>query len=311
MGNYIAFSSFMDPAWWTPNFWGLTYFQIAISALILAHSVYINWNKRKKYTFTRRAAEVAAATGLIAGVLTIICDKHPTPVVMTLVYDVLLSAGCSFFVQICDNFIVLERTKAIRNVPKWEDWLVKLFIGLVLFVPWWPVYWLIPFFCNVNEGNMTEFPVYGNKICCIGNIFFNAYYTFRFSRTLYLVSSKATSTDTRQTKRVKIIAIKSIIHCCTSCFANIWADFVQLPDISSGFTIYSIIIIIGLHFLFNFKIENLLLGATNAKRLQTNASSAVPGSQVKGEKAKLSSSYWKPRKIEVVPKFSSTSKATP
>jgi len=273
---YYENSAYMDPNWWTPTFWALNSFQIAISAAIITHSIFINWGS-KSYTFVRGCAEIAASTGFFMGVLTIICNRFPTPAVMSLVYDVLVSSGCSFFVQVCDNFIVLERAKAIQNIPRWLDWLIQAYIWLVLFVPWWPVYWLIPFFCNVNSPNMLQFKHVGDKICGSGNVIFNVYFSSSFAYTLFSVSSKCSSSNKTQTRKIQIIAVKSILHCCSSCFANIWADFVQLPDPSTGWTIYSIIIIVGLHFIFNFKIEDVFF-ADSRKLPHTSGQTGVRGS---------------------------------
>jgi len=279
MSNFIANSAFVDPDWWSFDFWALNYFQIIISVCVLVHSMQIHWKITKRYTFTRGAAEVSASTGLIASVLTIICHKYPTPVAISVLYDVLVCACCNFVAQLCDNWVVFERAKAIRNVSKLEEWLIKAYIALVLFAPWWLPYWLFPFFCNVNDGIMITFVYTGGKICGVGNVVYNTWYTFSFARTLYLVSSKAETANFVQSRKIKIIALKSIVHCCISNFANIWCNFIQLPDPSSGFTVYSISVTVGLHFLFNFKIENVFIGQTASRKFQTNPSSVFDQSK--------------------------------
>jgi len=266
--NFFQNSQALDCDALSTPFWVLVYSQMIISLGVILHSIQINWDswKDRGWHYVRATTEIAAFTGIFTGFMTIFSCKFPSPVTKGILYDVLGAGGCGAIVQLCDNLIVLERSKAIANMPTYQDVFFKLYIFIVMYLPWWPIMWLIPFFYNVNEPIVLYWMGIGNRICCSGNIVYNAYFTASFSHTLLKIHGKSASTNNLANKKIQAIAIKSIFHCFLSCFGNIWADFVGLPDIPSGWVIYSLTIIVGLHFVFNFKIENVLFGIRKGAR---------------------------------------------
>jgi hypothetical protein len=80
---------------------------------------------------------------------------------------------------------------------------------------------------------------------------YNFYFTFEFARILFrLARTPGVAVDglgMKSMKKIKSVAIKSIIHCFTSSAAIIIFSYVPVY----GLPIYNIVIVLGIHLLFN------------------------------------------------------------
>jgi len=90
-----------------------------------------------------------------------------------------------------------------------------------------------------------------------GVVAYNIYFTVQFVTTLYVVS-KARGRLSEHDRQVSIIAIKGIIHCISSSGANLFGSY----SLTYGCLLYLVWIPVGIHVLFNCKIEKILLKAT-------------------------------------------------
>jgi len=177
---------------------------------------------------------------------------NPCKVKTALLYDFLFD-GISFAaIQLSDNFLFLNRYKAVmKKISEWKENAIKCYIFIVLTMTWLPAYTIAPYFVDTNS---TEFWAFYNVMLTIqgwGSIVFNFFFTFEF--VMFLKRAHATNRlPTSADSRNKRIAIKSIIHCMTSSGANFAANH----NLVEGSLVYLIVIPAGLHFLFNSKIEN-------------------------------------------------------
>jgi hypothetical protein len=118
---------------------------------------------------------------------------------------------------------------------------------------WVLAFTLVPFGYDVNS--ITFLDIYSSLLLgqLIGAILYMVFFTFEFSLVLYRFYHTS-SINSSVLKEHKVIAIKSILHCFTSTIGNIL--YVYIPIF--GPLLYNIVIIAGIHFLFNFKIEKYL-----------------------------------------------------
>jgi hypothetical protein len=184
------------------------------------------------------------------GILFVISIAHPNPTRSSVCYDFLENGVSQVAIQLFDNYIFIQQIEAIKKISRWKKISIHIYIWIVLILPWAPAYLIVPFFYDTNSVSFLN--VYGItlQIQLWGAIAYNFYFTFEFAFILTKMYSSSTVQGTSVNK-AKIIAIKSIIHCFTSSIANIL--YVYVPVIGNG--LYNIIILAGIHFLFNYKIE--------------------------------------------------------
>jgi hypothetical protein len=117
---------------------------------------------------------------------------------------------------------------------------------------WVPAYLFVPFFYDTNSLSFLAVYSITLQIQLWGVIAYNFYFTVEFT---YILKKMYTGSTVQgiSVRKAKILATKSIIHCFTSSIANIL--YVYVPD--NGGRLYNIIILAGIHFLFNFKIEKV------------------------------------------------------
>lgn len=182
------------------------------------------------------------------GILLLTSVAHPNHTKSSVCYDFLENGFCQVIIQLFDNYIFVQQIEAIKKMPPWKKISIHLYIWIVLISMWAPAYLIVPFFYDTNSISFMK--VYGTtlQIQLWGVIAYNFYFTLEFAFILKKIYSKSTIVET---SKPKIIAIKSIIHCITSSIANV--VYVFIPGIGLG--LYNIIILAGIHFLFNYKIE--------------------------------------------------------
>ena len=129
-----------------------------------------------------------------------------------------------------------------------------MYILTVLSLTWAPFYSVVPFFYNTNSSDLTYVYLVTLSIQVWGTVAYNFYFTLEFSIILRAISkSKAAQTPALQrTANLRAtISVKSIIHCMTSSLASL--IYLYIPGV--GNPVYVIIIILGMHLLFNVSIE--------------------------------------------------------
>jgi hypothetical protein len=245
-----------------------TYFMMAVSVLILMHSTLINW--KTPWRDVRVRTDIAASFTLLSGIFLLSALATPTTTVWAVLIDFFYNGIFAIVIQLCDNYMFFNRYKAVAKPSMFQSVLVHGFIWLVLVLPWAVTFTIVPFFYDTNTDFYTNvYYPYTNYLYSYGTLAFNVYFTVQFGlilRKLYRPIIAARSADeceeddriptsessiARSISRMKVISIKSLIHCVTSSVASVL--YTESPD--AGYPMYNIIIILGLHLLFNCKIE--------------------------------------------------------
>jgi hypothetical protein len=224
---------------------------VAVSGFILLHSIYINWDKGLKYNFVRFSTDFSAAMAIFGAIMIFISLDRVNTTRSAICYDFFYNGVSIIGIQLCDNYIFFNRFLVVQKCPTWKRVVIHAYVIFLLIFTWLPAYTIYPFFFDVNSIEFLNvyltilLPIEGWAV-----IAYNFYFTAEFTVLLYRIYSKSTVLTT-SSKRAMIIAYKSIIHCFTSSLANLL--YVYIPIY--GVLLYCIIIVLGLHFLFNFKVE--------------------------------------------------------
>jgi hypothetical protein len=247
----------------------LYYFLIVLCGVILMHSAHVHGNKINS---VRIYNDIAAFLGILSGIFVLVALDKPEDLVRWAVdYDFWFSGFCLLGIQLCDNMLFLDRFRAVTTVPTWKLCLIYCWIWTVQVATWLPAYTIVPFFYDTNSLEFAYVFGISTLINTWGSIAYNFYFTFEFSRLLLSSTVITFSVDDnnkiiRKWSRLEIIAIKSIGHCITSSVATLSYYYGQYKGYSLyyyGFPTYPIIIVFGLHFWFNYKIERICLDSTS------------------------------------------------
>jgi len=144
-----------------------------------------------------------------------------------------------------------NRFKAVQKVAKWKASAIKSYIWIVMTLTWLPAFTIVPYFYDTNSDFFTRLNEIFLFIQGYGGLIYNVYFTYEFAKFLKHASARHSATALRNKK----IAIKSIIHCFSSSIGTVLAGYYVIE----GALLYIIVIPIGLHFLFNFRLERLLV----------------------------------------------------
>lgn len=245
---FVMNSFYFDHDIFTDSFLKLNAFFLAFCGFIIIHSLYMNG---RKVNYVTCAVNIQATLGILYSIMFYISyegDANPTK--FTVCYNVIGNGICLLGIQLVDNYFFIEVYSCVAKIPKWKKVLVNLFIYIVLVLPWVPAFLFIPLFYDVNSISFLD--VYNKLLLLqlIGAIVYMVYFTLEFSIVLYGFYHNSVI-DSHVLRKHKIIATKSILHCFTSIIGNVL--YVYIPIF--GPLLYSIFIIAGIHFLFNFKIE--------------------------------------------------------
>jgi len=237
-----------------PGVWFTVFLIAFLSIGIIIHSFLINrtnW-KRRGWHFVRACTEVSSFAALLSCLLIVLSTIHPNLAKTALCYDFLYGGVAFAVIQLCDNYLCVNRYRAVvRNIPRYKMLTINLYIIIVLTATWLPTYTVVPFFYNTNSNTFWE--VY-NKLLKIqgwGAVLFNFYFTLKFVVFLNRATPRNEGNISNRVFRSKILAMKSIVHCFTSSVANIVAMYFLME----GALAYICLIPLGLHCLFNCKID--------------------------------------------------------
>ena len=137
---------------------GVLYGVIVLSVVVLLHSYYMHGTGRKKKprSVLRTQTEVSAVAVLVGSVAAYIAIPQPSPGKTAVVFDLLFNGICLLVVQLCDNRMFVSRFMAVCKVTPNQLTLINWFVALGLVLPWFPAYWLVPFFYETNSAEFTQ-----------------------------------------------------------------------------------------------------------------------------------------------------------
>lgn len=221
---------------------------------MLIHSFFIN---RRILHFVRCVSDLSAFFSIIFAILFLISAYRPNKTKTAIAWDLFDYGISSVVIQLCDAYMFLNRYRAVKKMPKWEQQAVHLYIILVTVIPYYTTITFLPFFFDVN--NDMVYARYCSAVFLVmlwGTIAFNIHFTFVFSYLGYDLIQK-NNRSCRQTNNVKWIIFKSLCHCVTSSIVNGLVYFSYTYNTFYFDSImYNMVIVFGIHFFFNFKIES-------------------------------------------------------
>lgn len=236
------------------NYINANYALIVISVVILSHSFS---NHKRKCNIVRLQTEAGSLSAALAGALFLLLIHYDAALsdASVFLYDFLYICLFPLVIQLCDNHMFYSRLKSVSKIPLWKQRLIHIYILTVLSLTWAPFYSIVPFFYNTNSSDLTYVYLVTLSIQVWGTVAYNFYFTIEFSIILRAISTSkaAQTTALKRTANLRaIISVKSIIHCMTSSLASL--IYLYIPGV--GNPIYVIIIILGMHLLFNISVES-------------------------------------------------------
>ena len=215
-------------------------------AIILLHSAWING---QKFTFVRNCADISAASVLLSCIMVWISGTNPTQLKTAVFYDLFNYGILGVPIHMCDIYLFLNRFQAVKRVSFWKKFGIHSYIWTLMTWYWLATYTIVPFFMSTNTEKFNKKNALFLHVGCSCSILYTLYFTAEFTLVLRRINSRM---KTARISASKIITIKSILHCFTSCLADLL--FASAPPPYPNL-IYNFIVVCNCHLIFNFKIE--------------------------------------------------------
>jgi hypothetical protein len=251
--RYVLFSRVYDFSLLTYVSYWVAYASIIFGVLVLIHSHVIN---KRNMNFVRYVSDLSAFFSVVFSVMFLISAYRPNKTKTAIAWDLCAVGLSQVAIQLCDSYLFVNRYRAIRKMPRLEQWFTHLYIFVVIALPYNMTTMFLPLFSDTNNVKFDRFREFIRDFKLWGTIAYNIYFTLCFSGIGYTFIRKTNL----QSNNLKWIVIKSLCHCVTSSVANILL-FYSNPDRTYFFdyAMYNMMIMFGIHFLFNFKIEHITL----------------------------------------------------
>ena len=125
------------------------YFCLAFGFALILHSWYING---LKWNMVRIVSELTSLSCSCIAILFLQClDNSCSPLRQAVLYNAIGNCFFGLILQTCDNFITFQRYHVIAGgTSKLHRVLAFLWYFLLLFLPWWPFYLLLPIWYDQN-----------------------------------------------------------------------------------------------------------------------------------------------------------------
>jgi hypothetical protein len=256
------------------SYW-IAYAAIIFGGLVLIHSYIINMGR--KMNAVRLLSDLAALFCVVYAGLFLLSanqqNKTKTAIALDLCGYGLIGIG----IQLCDAYMFVNRYRAITKISKLKQWVTHIYIIFIMITPYYSIYTFLPLFVDMNLQPDPVNAIYVlNSWVTIG---YNLYFTYEFSRIGYhfIQKSKQLNSNSSTSKGLKRIVILSLCHCLTSSVANAliyFSDTFQTFYFDSS--MYNLMLVFGIHFFFNFKIESsycVKLVQNNRRRIESRYSS--------------------------------------
>lgn len=237
----------------TPLFYQMLYLIIASSCIILIASA---MQHRRVFKSVRTCVDTAALSSLLLSALLLVAMHNPTPTKTAVVRDFLCYGIFQTIVLLCDNYMFYKSYAVVVKVQNWKRNVIHGYVWIILILTWLPKWTVLPFFTSQTNPSYVAAYFYLDQISYYGNIGYNFYFTVQFIRVLMIITHNVSnSSSKRSNDRTIILIVKGIGHCVTSSLAAL----VRTLDThqSAGFPIWIFILLVGLQFWFNSKIELL------------------------------------------------------
>ena len=136
--------------------------------------------------------------------------QDPTPVKNAVMIDLLAYGLLTLIVQYGDNVMFFWRFLAIEpQMSTTRKVLIYLYIFFILTIPWDFTFTIVPFFYNTNSSLYLYAYFWALQVEIYGNILYNLYFSFEFSRILYKIYFVP---NFKYSPQAFNISVKSLIH---------------------------------------------------------------------------------------------------
>jgi len=130
-------------------------------------------------------SELFAAVSVFGAISVIISFNNPNTLKTAIFYDLFWFGIVALIMQLCDNYLFLNRFQAVKQVPRWKLISIHLFIWIFITLPWLPTYTIIPFFFDTNsESYWHEWNKHVLPVVFWSSLIYNCYFTYEFIRIL-------------------------------------------------------------------------------------------------------------------------------
>jgi hypothetical protein len=266
--SYVMFSLVLDFSLLTYASYWVAYASIVFGSLVLVHSTIIN---KRNMNFVRFVSDISAFFSIVYAIMFLISAYRPNKTKTAIAWDLCSIGLCQIAIQMCDSYLFVNRYRKIRRMSNLERWVTHIYIFIVIVLPYHTAIIFLPFAVDMNSDNARlvgdGFRSKLRQIEMWGTIVYNTYFTLVFS---YIGYTFVKSTN-RRSNSLKWIIIKSLCHCVTSSIATTLVYFSYVNgNFFFDYNMYNMMIVFGIHFLFNFKIEDtyfvrLLVGINHTR----------------------------------------------
>ena len=124
--------------------------------------------------------------------------------------DLLAYGLLTLVVQYGDNLMFFWRFLAVSpGMTTLRKTFIYLYIFFILTIPWDFTFTFVPFFYDTNAPSYTYAYFWALQVEIYGNILYNVYFSYEFSRILYKIYSDP---NFQYSPPVYYISVKSLIH---------------------------------------------------------------------------------------------------
>jgi hypothetical protein len=247
--RYVLFGRVYDFSLLTYVSYWVAYASVIFGVLVLIHSHAIN---KRNMNFVRYASDLSAFFSVIFSVMFLISAYRPNKTKTAIAWDLCAVGVSQVTIQLCDSYLFVNRYRAIRKMHRFEQWFTHLYIFVVIALPYNLTSIFLPLFINTNDVRFDKLREKIRDAEIWGTIAYNIYFTLCFAGIGYSFIRKTN----QQSNNLKWIVIKSLCHCVTSSIANILLFYSNPDTYFFDYAMYNMMIMFGIHFLFNFKIEH-------------------------------------------------------
>lgn len=228
----------------------LAWIDIAICVLIFLHSAYIN---RRKYPIIRILVEVSAFGTGLQGLLLVLSTYYRTPHQHALFVNVGVCLFGYTLARTSDVIVFFMGYQLVTKNISMHTWFHLINATFILrYSTWFFGNSVVPFIINENSSIFYRY-MYTSAVSIVltSGVCFNIFFTYKFIIILYKANIQK---SIRIPKTAQVFAIKCVLHFLASTIPSLNAVVEPMPQTT---LIVSLFISLGLHVLFNSKIDEL------------------------------------------------------
>lgn len=208
------------------------YVVIALSVLILCHSIYL---ERFKFSLVRLLTDICAVGNLLGAIAVLLYSQSQNRETFSIWITIVNNGVAGFMVQLPDTAIYLLGYANVRKkIPLWHWALIAIYL-FILYCCWLPNNIFLPFILNFNSKDWGD--NYGTPISwyfSVATVVYQLFFTSHFLHIIYKVNFER---KFRIQKQAQIFVIKCAIHFVNSFMAGVITFAIPIPIFVSGIVV--------------------------------------------------------------------------